>query len=153
MIRYVLLRKVVSLILLYSFFIMVVSGIVMFISPFWRLAMMIHWRILGLGKMDYIALHDIFMIVFTIAGILHIILNFKAIKHYLKNRAKKLIIFTKPFIISTLFTVALFYATILHIKPLETFVKLDKSFNSYWIKRFQEERIRLLKKHMKSLSP
>ncbi len=135
-------RKIVSLVMLYAFFIMVVSGIMLFISPFGRLAAMIKWQVLGLGKMDYLALHIIFMVIFTVAGILHIFYNFKAIKHYLKNRAKKMVVFTKEFIIATLITVGFFYATISHITPLEKFVKMDKSFNDYWIRKFKEERMR-----------
>ncbi len=144
-------RKIVSLIMLYSFFIMVISGIMLFVSPFGRLAAMIKWQVLGLGKMDYLALHIVFMVIFTVAGILHIVYNFKAIKHYLRNRARKMVVFTKAFVISTAVVVGFFYATIRHDTPLEKFVKMDKAFNDYWIRKFKEERMRAFMQRRKKM--
>ncbi len=134
-------RKITSFIMLFSFVIMVVSGTMLFISPFGRLSMMIKWEMIGLGKMDYQALHLIFMLVFTIAGIIHIFYNWKPIKNYLKNRSRKIIVFTKEFVIASLVTAGLFYATVNHIEPLETFVKMNKSFNDYWIEEFKKKRV------------
>ena len=140
-------RKITSFIMLYSFFIMVLSGFMLFISPFGRLSMMIQWQYFGLNKMDFQALHLIFMLVFTIAGIIHILYNLKPIKAYLKNKTKKMVIFTKEMVIATLITVALFMATVNHIEPLETFVKMNKSFNDYWIKEFKENRMQEMMKN------
>lgn len=139
-----MLRKTTSFIMLFSFVIMVFSGIADFISPFGRLSMMINWHFLGLGKMQWLALHIVFMVIFTVAGILHIFLNIKPIKAYLKNRARKMIVFTKEMSIALLVTTILFFATIYKIEPLEKFVKLNKSFNTYWIKQFKEERSKQL---------
>lgn len=133
-------RKITSFVMLYSFIIMVVSGAMLFISPFGRLSMMINWQIFGLGKMDYQALHLIFMLIFTIAGILHIFYNYKAIKNYLKTKSKKTVILTNSNIIALVIVSGLFYATIKHIEPLEGFVKMNKSFNEYWIADFKEKR-------------
>ncbi|MEA1955899.1 MAG: DUF4405 domain-containing protein [Campylobacterota bacterium] len=134
-------KKITSFIMLFSFVIMVVSGVMLFISPFGRLSMMIRWEVMGLDKMDYQALHLIFMLVFTIAGIFHIFYNFKAIKSYFKNKSKKVVVFTKEFMIASVVTLGLFYATVNHVEPLESFVKMNKSFNNYWIKSFNEKRI------------
>lgn len=141
-----LFRKITSFLMLYSFIIMVVSGIVLFISPFGRLSMMIDWRIMGLTKMDYQALHLIFMLIFTIAGLLHIFFNYKAIKNYLKSKSKKMVVFTNTNVIAIIITAGFFYATVKHIEPLETFVKMNKSFNNYWISDFKEKRQETMKK-------
>ena len=137
-----MLRRIISFVLLFSFIIMVISGVAEFISPFGRLAMMLHWEMLGLDKMRWQALHIIFMVVFTVAGLLHIWLNLKAIKHYLKNRSKKIVIFTKEMLIALLITAGLFYGTVVKYPPLETFVKMNKSFNDYWVQQFKEKRIK-----------
>ena len=139
-----MLRKTTSFIMLFSFIIMVLSGIADFISPFGRLAMMIRWHFLGLDKMQWLALHIVFMVIFTVAGILHILLNIKPIKAYLKNRARKMVVFTKEMSIALLITAILFLATIYKFEPLEKFVKLNKSFNTYWIEQFKQERARQL---------
>lgn len=137
-----MLRKITSLVMLFSFMIMVVSGVAEFISPFGRLSMMIKWEMLFLNKMQWQALHIVFMVVFTVAGILHIFINIKPIKAYLKNRAKKMVIFTKEMSIALAVTVVLFVATINQFAPLEYFVKLNKSFNSYWIAEYKKSSIR-----------
>lgn len=90
-----MLRKITSFVMLFSFLIMVVSGIAEFISPFGRLSMMINWKMLGLDKMQWQGLHISFMVLFTLAGLLHIWLNIKAIKTYLKNRTKKMVFLQK----------------------------------------------------------
>ncbi len=136
-----MLRRVTSFLMLFAFVIMVLSGIAEFISPFGRLAMMIHWTFLGLDKMQWQALHIIFMVVFTLAGIIHIGLNIKPIKAYLKNRSRKMVVFTKEMVIALLITGGLFGATVVKYPPLESFVKLNKSFNDYWIAKFKEERL------------
>jgi ABC-type multidrug transport system fused ATPase/permease subunit len=125
---------------------MVLSGIADFISPFGRLAMMIRWHFLGLDKMQWLALHIVFMVIFTVAGILHIFLNIKPIKAYLKNKARKMIVFTKEMSIALLITAVLFFATIYKFEPLEKFVKLNKSFNTYWIEQFKQERMKRFSK-------
>ena len=137
-----MLRKITSFTLLYSFLIMVVSGVMLFISPFGRLSMMIHWEIFGLGKMEYQALHLIFMLVFTLSGIIHTYLNYKAIVNYWKNKSKKIIVFTKEFIIATAVIGSLFYLTATHSSVTEPFVKMNKSFNDYWMNDFKEKRMK-----------
>ena len=135
-----MLRKTTSFLLLYSFFIMVLSGIMLFVSPFGRLSMMIQWEVFGLNKMDYQALHLIFMLVFVMAGVIHTYLNYKAMLNYWKNKSKKIIVFTKEFSIATAFVVGLFYLTISHVALTEKFVKMNKSFNEYWIEDFKERK-------------
>ena len=143
-----MIRKTTSFIMLYSFIIMVVSGFVLFISPFGRLAMMIQWSFLGLDKMQWQALHLIFMLIFTIAGMMHIFYNYKAIMNYLKSRSKKIVVFTTANLIALSITGALFVATASHIEPFESFVKMNKSFNDYWTTEFRKERMQqMMQRH------
>ncbi len=135
-----MLRKITSFVMLFSFVIMVVSGVAEFISPFGRLSMMIKWEMLGLDKMQWQALHISFMVVFTIAGFIHIWLNIKPIKAYLKNRARKMVFFTKEMSIALVVTAVLFVATVQKFEPIDQFVKLNKSFNNYWIEQFKKEK-------------
>jgi len=139
-------RKITSFVMLYSFLIMVLSGIMLFISPFGRLSMMIQWEFLGLDKMQWQALHLIFMLIFTLAGLLHIFYNYKAIKNYLKSKSKKIVVFTTAHSIAIAVTAALFYVTISHMEPFESFVKMNKSFNDYWTKEFRENRMEAMMK-------
>ena len=144
-------RKITSFTMLYSFIIMVLSGIMLFISPFGRLSMMIKWEFLGLDKMQWQALHLIFMLIFTVGGILHIIYNYKAIKNYLKNKSKKIVVFTTANLVAIAITSSLFYVTIQHMEPFESFVKMNKSFNEYWTKEFRENKMEAMMKMRQSM--
>lgn len=126
--------------MLFSFIILVISGISEFISPFGRLSMMIQWKMLGLDKMQWQGLHLVFMLVFTFAALIHIFLNIKPIIAYLKNRQRKMVFFTKEMLIASVITGLLFIGTIVEFEPIKKFVKLNKSFNSYWIADFKEKR-------------
>jgi succinate dehydrogenase hydrophobic anchor subunit len=134
-------RKITSFVMLYSFVIMVISGVMLFIAPFGRFAMMIGWEFLGLDKMQWQGLHIIFMVIFTLAGILHIVYNFKAIKYYLKSKSKKLVIFTTANVVAIAITAIFFVGTIYKVEPLQSFVKLNKSFNKYWSNKYREKKI------------
>lgn len=137
-----MLRKITSFVMLFSFLIMVISGVAEFIAPFGRLSMMIQWKMLWLDKMQWQALHIAFMVVFTVAGLIHIWLNIKPIKAYLKNRARKMVFFTKEMSIALAITIILFVATIQKFEPIDQFVKLNKGFNDYWIEQFKKDQIR-----------
>ena len=147
-----MLKKITSFVLLYSFLIMVLSGAMLFIAPFGRLSMMIQWEMFGLTKMDYQALHLIFMLVFVIAGIVHIYVNYKSIVQYWKNKSKKVIIFTKEFVIATALITGLFYLTISKNIITEKFVKMNKSFNNYWINDFKTKRMEQVLQNRKSIN-
>ena len=136
-----MLRKITSFLMLFSFIVLVISGISEFISPFGRLSMMIKWTMLGLDKMQWQALHLVFMIVFTVAALVHIVLNIKPIKAYLKNKARTTVVFTKEMSIALGITMLLFIATIQKFEPIDNFVKLNKSFNDYWIEEFKKEKM------------
>ncbi len=136
-------RKITSFVMLYSFIIMVLSGIMLFISPFGRLSMMIKWEMLGLDKMQWQALHLIFMLIFMVGGVIHIYYNIKPIKNYLKGKSKKVVIFTSSHIMALVVTISLFYVTINHMEPFESFVKMNKSFNEYWTDEFRENQMML----------
>ncbi len=40
-------------------------------------------------------------------------------------------------------TIVLFVATIQKFEPIDQFVKLNKSFNNYWIEQFKKDKSRL----------
>ena len=121
---------------------MIVSGIAEFVSPFGRLSMMIDWKFLGLGAKQWQALHIVFATLFMCAGMLHIWINIKAIKQYLKNKSKKMVVFTKEISIALVIVAVLFIGTIQKFEPIDYFVNLNKSFNNYWIENFKKEQMR-----------
>ena len=48
--------------------------------------------------------------------------------------------------VAIVITSALFYVTIQHMEPFESFVKMNKSFNDYWTQEFRQNRMEAMMK-------
>ena len=49
--------------------------------------------------------------------------------------------FTTSHLIAIAITASLFYVTINHMEPFESFVKMNKSFNDYWMSEFKNKQM------------
>ena len=98
------LRKVTSLTAFLAFIVMVGTGIVLYVVPQGRVAYWAEWRFLGGTKETWGAVHILIGLLFLVAGILHIILNWKPMVSYMKDRAKSVRIFTPSFTVALILT-------------------------------------------------
>ncbi len=83
------LRKLTSLILAWSFVILAVTSIVLYIIPSGRVAFWANWTLWGLDKHAWGALHTNVGYLFIAVSIIHIVLNWKLIVNYIKKKAKE----------------------------------------------------------------
>ncbi|MFZ9024148.1 MAG: DUF4405 domain-containing protein, partial [Anaerohalosphaeraceae bacterium] len=81
-------RAFVSLLTTFSFIILAVTGVILYITPPGRVANWTNWTFWGLSKHQWIAVHICFCTLFLIASILHIWLNFKPLISYFFSKAK-----------------------------------------------------------------
>ncbi len=81
-------RAFVSVLTTFSFFVLAITGVVLYITPPGRIANWTNWTFWGLSKHQWIALHICFCTLFLIASILHTWLNFKQLMSYFVNKAK-----------------------------------------------------------------
>ena len=81
------LKVFTSLTLFYTFLVISVSGMMLYISPKGRIANWTSWTVFGLEKEEWAAIHTVFVAVFLIAGIFHLVtFNWTAFTSYLKRR-------------------------------------------------------------------
>lgn len=113
------LRKFTSLTALLSFTALVFTSIFTYLAP--RGPGSSHWEALGLEKHDWLALHTDLGILFLVAGIVHTLLNIKPILSYLRNRKKKLQVFTLNFNLALLLTVWIIAGSLLNLPPFSAF--------------------------------
>lgn len=99
------LRKVTSLTAFLSFIVMVVTGIVLYVVPQGRVAFWAEWRFLGGTKETWGAVHILIGLLFLLAGVLHIALNWKPMVSYMRDRAKQVKVFTPSFTVALLVTI------------------------------------------------
>lgn len=89
-----MLRKTTSLTSLFSFAALFATSVVLYFEPHGRVAYWSNWTFLGLGKNDWDAMHLASGVLFVIFSLAHIWLNWRPITAYLKDRTRRLVVFT-----------------------------------------------------------
>nr|WP_320113960.1 DUF4405 domain-containing protein [uncultured Desulfuromonas sp.] len=124
-------RKTISLIALFSFVLLLVTSVVLYIMPHGRVAYWANWHLLGLSKTTWDELHITLGTLFIVVGVWHTILNWSAIVSYLKRTREG--VRSKAGVTATVVTVLVVVGTFLHLPPmswlldLNTFVKNQAS--------------------------
>jgi hypothetical protein len=122
------LRKMTSLTALLAFVGMVVTSLVLYIGPQGRVAYWSDWTLLGLDKTRWGDLHINMGLLFLLCLSLHIYYNWNAIAVYLKNKARRVRIFTPDFNAALVLTVALLAGTLLAVPPFNWPLLLNVHF-------------------------
>ena len=111
-------RKITSLTTMLAFALLMLTGVVLYITPHGRVAYWSDWRLWGLSKTQWGDIHINFGLLFMISGCLHVYYNWKPIVSYLKNKARRVTVFTKNFNLALGITVIVAAGTYLHMPPL-----------------------------------
>ncbi|MCX8159861.1 MAG: DUF4405 domain-containing protein [Candidatus Saccharicenans sp.] len=78
-------KPFVSFLTVFSFLLLAFSGFILYIRPEGSLARWVGWRAMGLDKSGWETVHIVFCALFVLAGVIHLVLNFKAIIIYLSS--------------------------------------------------------------------
>ena len=122
-----MLRKTTSLTLLLSGIALIITSIVLFVGPPTHIAHFSDWRMLGLTKCQWNALHVATGFLFTIAMVLHTYFNRKPILAYLRNRASVTVVFTRPFALALILTVYVCLGALWWLSPVGQFLGLART--------------------------
>ena len=125
-------RRLVSLTAFVSFIFLSFTGVMLFFSPQGRVAYWSGWRLIGLSKEQYGALHTTFMVLFLVAGIWHIVLNWKPIVTYLRERTRKVKVFTPEFYAAVTLCLLFFAGTLLGLFPFQQLLNVGDLVKDYW---------------------
>ncbi|MEJ2666388.1 MAG: DUF4405 domain-containing protein [Deinococcales bacterium] len=118
------LRAFVSLLLILSGVLVIGSGLVVLFAPSGRAALLTGWSALGIGRQGWVALHDIFGLLWIPLLGVHVVLNRKPILCYLKDRARKSYSVRKETVAALAVTVVLVLLTLSRVPPLATLIAL-----------------------------
>lgn len=125
-------RRVISLTVLLSFAFLALSGLMLFLSPQGRVAYWAGWRLFGLTKDQYSAIHTTFMVLFLTVGVWHIVLNWKAIVGYLKDRSKQVRIFTPESSLALALALFFLVGPLAGLPPFRQFLDAGVEVKEYW---------------------
>lgn len=82
-------KAFVSFVILWSFIILVSSGVVLYISPSGSIAKSISWKILSFSRDTWRGMHIIFCFLFVVFILLHVYFNWRELLGYLRNKISR----------------------------------------------------------------
>ncbi len=121
-------RKITSLTAFISFFVVVLTSVILYIAPQGRVAYWADWKLMALSKEQWGAIHINVGFLFLLFLMLHIYYNWKAVVLYLKSKTKELVIFTKEFNIALIVTIVFILGTYAEIPPFSTIIDIGNYF-------------------------
>lgn len=121
------LRKITSLTAFLSFLLMLVTSTILYIMPQGRVAYWADWTLWGLGKEQWGNLHINTGFLFLASLLLHLYYNWKPFLSYLKDRARRLRLFTPDFTAALLVTAAVALGTYAQIPPFSSIIDFGQS--------------------------
>jgi hypothetical protein len=120
-------RKTSSLILFTSGSVVVASSLILFIGPPTHVAHFSDWRVLGLIKCQWNAIHIMSGLLFVIAMAFHVYFNWKMMLAYLKNKRREMVLFTPPFIFAVAVTIYVCAGTLWGLPPMKQMIQWIRS--------------------------
>jgi len=128
-------RGFTSLLLMLSFLVMGVSGVVLYLTPKGRVANWTDWTILGLGKEDWAAVHINNSILFLIVSVVHLVLNWKLFWGYIKKRTAAGLNLKWELSAASLVGLLVVAGTLWGIPPFSSIIDLNDRVKVYWADR------------------
>jgi hypothetical protein len=125
-------RRIISLTVFLSFIFLALSGIMLFFSPRGRIANWGGWTLFGFTKEQYSAIHTTFMVLFLVTGIWHIVLNWRPIVGYLKDRSKKIKVFTPESSVAMGLALLFLVGPLTGLPPFGQFLDVGEGIKDYW---------------------
>jgi len=125
-------RSFTALMMLWSFILETISGVVLYIVPPGRIAHWTNWKLWGYTKEEWAAIHTIFGYVFLLFAVLHVYYNWKPILNYIRSKVKNGLRMRTELAVSLLITLVVFVATIISLPPFSTVMDIGEKFKNSW---------------------
>jgi len=82
-------RRFIALLTAFSFLVVLLTGLVLYVEPYGRVAYWTDWRLLGLNKDQWDGIHIVTSFVFLVSAALHVYYNWKPLVRYLSGRIRE----------------------------------------------------------------
>lgn len=132
----IVMKKIISLTLAFSFLVMSVTGLMLYIVPKGKIAYWANWQMFGLTKTQYGDIHITSMILFLVVTTWHIYYNWKPLISYIKDNTKKITIFKKELLIALGLNILFVAGTLGGIQPFQSVLDLNDNIKSYWEREY-----------------
>lgn len=132
----IVIKKTISLTLAFSFLVMSITGLMLYIVPKGRVAYWADWELLGLTKTQYANIHITSMLLFLVVAVWHIYYNWKPLMSYIKNSAKKITFLKKELLIAVILNILFVGGTFMEIQPFKGMLDINEGIKDYWEKEY-----------------
>lgn len=128
-------RSFISFGLFYTFFIILFSGVILYIAPAGRVANWTNWKLIGFTKSGWQSIHTIFSYTFVILSVFHLFfINWKAFWTYIRSKTKAGLNRKRELVAATLLTVVFFFGVVGQVPPFQTVMDWGEKFTEGWEK-------------------
>ena len=125
-------RGFTSLVVTVGFLIMMVTGVVLYLSPRGRIANWTGWEMMGLAKDEWAGLHINIAIILLAGSVLHLIYNWKPFVSYLRSSAGKINAMRAEAGLAAVILIATGMLSIFEIVPFGTVLAWQQQIKDSW---------------------
>ena len=126
-------RSFTSFIIAFSFVILILTGIVMYIIPAGRVAYWTGWKLLSVSKDGWQTIHTVSALLFAIFGIIHLLTyNWKPFWNYVTSKSKKGLKRPWELILALSLVLVLTVGSALYVPPFKSLMDLGEYFKELW---------------------
>jgi len=126
-------RGLIAFLVFGAFAVMTVTGLILFVAPPGRVARWADWTLLGLDKSDWNDVHIVFSLLFVLAGLTHLLVNWKPVKHYLTSKLADRVPLRLESVIGAAAICLIVAGTLLAWPPISWIVGLNDTFRESWV--------------------
>jgi len=132
-------RVFISFGLTWSMLVILISGIVLYISPAGRYANWVNWKITGFTKEEWASIHSVFSFAFVVLTVFHLFtVNWKAFWSYLRSKTISGINKKRELAISLILTILFFIGIAYPFPPFKYVTDFGEFMAESWEKNEQE---------------
>ncbi len=125
-------RAFTSLYMTFSFIILLITGISLYIAPPGRVAFWVSWKWVLLDKEQWQAVHTVFSFLFVMFGLLHLYFNWKPLLAYLRNRISGATGIRRETLGSLTLTGLVFFLVVSDLPPVNYIMLWGEEFSNAW---------------------
>ena len=125
-------RSMTSVLIAASFLFLVVSGVILFVSPPGRIANWTNWTMLSLRKHDWIALHVWFSVLFLLVAAFHLVFNWRPMLNNFRDRLTRRVGFRWEWLVALAICGGVYAGTRAGVPPFSSLLAFSEKVKESW---------------------
>ncbi|MCE4563711.1 DUF4405 domain-containing protein [Maribellus sp. CM-23] len=128
-------RAFISFGLSYAMIVLLVSGIILYVSPPGRYAHWVNWALWGFTKEEWQAIHTVFSLGFIVLSVFHLFsANWKVFLSYFRSKSTGTFRRKRELLLSSAFMLVFFFGTVFSLPPFQNVMALGEDLTNSWEK-------------------